>query len=57
MYNFHNQLTKFHNEHVRLTREQQTEMSAKRATNLTRIRDGLEANGKPAFVEEIKQGG
>jgi len=57
MYNFHNQLTDFHNNYVSLNQSQQKEMRAKRAANLTRIRDGLEANGKPAFVEEIKQGG
>lgn len=57
MIDLHKQISQFHDIYVRLTRDQQDEMRAKRAINLTRIRDGLEANNKPAYVEDIKQGG
>lgn len=57
MYNYHKKIQSFHEDHVRLTRVQQDDMSARRHRNVKRIREGLKENGKPAFDHEIKQGG
>jgi hypothetical protein len=60
MYDYSKRLGKFHDEKVRLTREQQADMRTRRETNLNRIKSGLEAldaQEKPASVETINQGG
>lgn len=57
MFDFSQQIRKFHDGHVRLTRVQQADMRNRRETNLKRIKVGLEELGKPAYVETINQGG
>jgi hypothetical protein len=57
MYDFLKQITKFHEDHVRLTNDQRADMRSRRQTNLERIEEGLEELDKPAFVETINQGG
>ncbi len=56
MFDFSKQLKKFHDEHVRLSEEQQAEMRERRNTNQARLRTGLNAAEDPAPLEFIKQG-
>jgi len=57
MFDFSKKLTKFHEDHVRLTLEEQGDMRGRRETNLTRIKNGLSELGKPEVAETINQGG
>ncbi|MBX2830401.1 MAG: hypothetical protein KTR23_04355 [Rhodospirillales bacterium] len=57
MYDYSKQLGKFHDEKVRLTKEQQADMRKRRETNLDRIKSGLSALKKPEHVQTINQGG
>jgi hypothetical protein len=57
MYDLTKQISRFYEDHVRLTREQQGDMRRRRQTNLDRIKAGLDELGKPAIVETITQGG
>lgn len=57
MYDCSKLISKFHNEHVRLTQEQRNDMKKRRDTNVERVQSGLEENDKPAIVEVISQGG
>lgn len=57
MYDFSKQISRFHEDHVRLTRDQQADMRRRRELNLGRIETGLAELGKPALVETITQGG
>lgn len=57
VFNFHKEIQSFRAAHVRLSNDQQQEMRSRRAANLKRIREGLAANKKPAYAQEIKQGG
>ncbi len=57
MYDFSKQLSKFHQNHVRLTNGQRADMRHRRDTNLERIEKGLEETKKPFVSETINQGG
>lgn len=57
MFDFSKQITTFHKGHVRLSNPQRADMRNRRQTNLDRLEKGLEELKKPAFVEEINQGG
>lgn len=57
MYDFSKRISKFHQDHVRLTNGQRADMRRRRETNLERISRGLEETGKPSLVETINQGG
>lgn len=57
MYDFSKQISKFHDDHVRLTRQQQADMRGRRDTNVRRIEDGLKELDKPSLAETIPQGG
>lgn len=57
MYDFSAQISKFHQDHVRLSNAQRADMRRRRETNLDRIEKGLEELDKPSFAETINQGG
>lgn len=57
MYDFSKRLGVFHDEHVRLTNTQRSDMRDRRETNFKRICDGLAELKKPALVDTINQGG
>ena len=57
MYDFSAQISKFHQDHVRLSNDQRADMRRRRETNLDRIEKGLEELDKPSFAETINQGG
>jgi len=57
MYDFSKRISKFHEDHVRLTNGQRADMRRRRETNLERIKKGLEETEKPSFAETINQGG
>jgi len=57
MYDFSKEISRFHENHVRLTRDQQADMRRRRELNLGRIEAGLAELGKPSLVETITQGG
>lgn len=57
MYDFSKQISKFHQDHVRLTNGQRADMRRRREINLERIENGLEETEKPAISETINQGG
>ncbi len=57
MYDFSKELTKFHNDHVRLTNGQRANMKERREANHKRIKNGLNNLKKPQIVEAINQGG
>ena len=57
MYDFSKRISKFHQDHVRLTNGQQADMRRRRETNLERIEKGLEETNKPSVAETINQGG
>jgi hypothetical protein len=57
MYDFSKRISKFHQDHVRLTNDQRADMRRRRKTNLERIEKGLQENGKPSLAETINQGG
>ena len=57
MYDYSKKITKFHEDEVRLTKDEQAAMRARRETNLNRVHDGLAELGKPEVVDTINQGG
>ena len=57
MYNFSKHVRKFHEDHVRLTSGEQSDMRSRRERNLKRIEDGLEELEKPKVAQTINQGG
>ncbi|MEM5491845.1 cyclic GMP-AMP synthase DncV-like nucleotidyltransferase [Hoeflea sp. AS16] len=57
MYDFSNRISKFHQDHVRLTNGQRADMRRRRETNLERIEKGLDEADKPSVAETINQGG
>ena len=57
MFDFSKKIIKFHEDHVRLTLEEQGDMRRRREINLTRIKNGLSELGKPEVAETINQGG
>ncbi|MGK7653206.1 cyclic GMP-AMP synthase DncV-like nucleotidyltransferase [Roseovarius sp. B08] len=57
MYDFSKRISKFHQDHVRLTNGQRADMRRRRETNLERIENGLEETNKPSIAETINQGG
>lgn len=57
MYDFSKEISKFHENHVRLTNDQRADMKRRRETNLDRIKAGLDDLGKPEIAETINQGG
>lgn len=57
MYDFSKQVRKFHEDHVRLTSDEQSDMRSRRERNLKRIEHGLAELDKPKVAETIHQGG
>ena len=57
MYDFSKQISKFHDDHVRLTLQHQADMKGRRDANVRRIEDGLQELDKPPLAETIPQGG
>lgn len=57
MHDFSKNISKFHDDKVRLTNDQRADMKRRRDTNLQRIGAGLNELNKPEFVEVINQGG
>lgn len=57
MYDFSKRISKFHQNHVRLTNGQRADMRRRRDTNLERIEKGLEEINKPSLAGTINQGG
>ena len=57
MYDFSKEITKFHEDHVRLTNNQRADMRKRRDANLVRIKAGLAELDKPSIAETISQGG
>lgn len=57
MYDFSNQVSSFHQQHVRLSNVQRADMKRRRETNLDRVKNGLQKLDKPPFKETINQGG
>lgn len=57
MYDFSKRISKFHQDHVRLTNAQRADMRRRREANLERIEKGLEEADKPSLAETINQGG
>lgn len=57
MYDFSKEISKFHEDHVRLTRDQQHDMKRRRDTNRDRVVSGLKDQEKASVVEWISQGG
>ncbi len=57
MYDFSKEITRFHEDHVRLTNNQRTDMRKRRDANLNRIKSGFAELNKPSFAETISQGG
>jgi len=57
MYDFSKRVRKFHEDHVRLTSGEQSDMRSRRERNLKRIEDGLAELEKPKVAETINQGG
>jgi hypothetical protein len=57
MYDFSKKVRKFHEDHVRLTSGEQSDMRTRRERNLKRIEDGLAELDKPKVAETINQGG
>lgn len=57
MYDFSKQVRKFHEDHVRLTSGEQSDMRSRRERNLKRIQDGLAELDKSKLAETINQGG
>lgn len=57
MYDFSERVSKFHQDHVRLTNDQRADMRRRREANLERIEKGLEETDKPALAGTINQGG
>lgn len=47
----------FHEDHVRLTNDERSDMRKRRETNLKRVHDGLAELDKPEVAETINQGG
>jgi hypothetical protein len=56
MFNFSQQIQRYHDENVALGTEQRDEMRKRRNTNRARLEAGLKANGSPAVHEYIIQG-
>ncbi|MDF3907609.1 cyclic GMP-AMP synthase DncV-like nucleotidyltransferase [Paracoccus sp. AS002] len=57
MYDYSKKVGEFHEDHVRLTNDERSDMRKRRETNLKRVRDGLAELGKPEVAETINQGG
>lgn len=57
MFDFSKQISKFHQDHVRLSNAQRSDMKRRRTTNHDRIVAGLGELRKPGIVDTIKQGG
>ena len=57
MYDFSKEISKFHEDHVRLSNDQRADMRRRRETNLDRIKTGLAELDKPGVAETINQGG
>ena len=56
IYDCANEMTRYHNKKVRLSQEEQDKLRGYRDTNLDRLKNGLEKNGKPAYRKYISQG-
>lgn len=56
IYDSANEITKFHNDKVRLSEEEKNKLRSYRDTNLDRLENGLEKNNKPAYKKDISQG-
>ena len=56
IYDCANEMTKYHNEKVRLSEEEKTKLRDYRDTNLERLSKGLDKNGEPAYIDNISQG-
>ncbi|MEO1688916.1 MAG: cyclic GMP-AMP synthase DncV-like nucleotidyltransferase, partial [Pseudomonadota bacterium] len=57
MYDYSKEISRFHEDHVRLTKAQQGNMRDRRQSNLDRLAAGLDELGKPAIAQTINQGG
>lgn len=57
MYDYSKKVSEFHENHVRLTKDEQSAMRKRREANLRRAHDGLDELGKPEVAETINQGG
>jgi len=57
MYDYSKKVAKFHEDHVRLTKDEQAAMRARRGTNLKRVHDGLAELENPEVVDTINKGG
>ena len=57
MYDSSKLISKFHNEHIALTRSQSQDMQRRRDANLERLQAGLAELEKPKIVDTINQGG
>lgn len=57
MYDFSKEISKFHDECITLTRDQQADMRGRRESNCKRIIAGLKELEKPSVVDWINQGG
>lgn len=57
MYDYSKKVSDFHEDHVRLTDDERSDMRRRRETNLKRIHDGLAELDKPEVAETINQGG
>jgi len=56
IYDCANEMTRYHNKKVRLSKEEQDKLRGYRDTNMDRLKNGLEKNGKPAYKKYISQG-
>ena len=56
IYDCANEMTKFHNEKVRLSEEERKKLKGYCNTNLERLRKGLEKNNNPAYKKDKPQG-
>lgn len=57
MYDASGLVRQFHDEHVRLTRAQKSDMQRRRDVNVERLKAGLRELGRPGIVDTINQGG
>ncbi len=56
IYDSAKEMTKYHNDKVRLSEEEKTKLRDYRDTNLERLSKGLDKNGDPAYIDKISQG-
>ncbi len=56
IYDCANEMTRYHNKKVRLSKEEQDKLRGYRDANLDRLKNGLEKNDEPAYKKDISQG-